>query len=107
MKKTLLVIACVLLLSGCGDVKLDSGEKAIVTFKEGGITAQELYDAMKETQGATTVTDLIDKYLLNKKYEETTEERNYINSTISSREKQSEEYKVDLETYASYYYGVN
>lgn len=107
MKKTLLVIVCILILSGCKDVKLDNGEKAIVTFKEGGITAQELYETLKEKDGATKTIDLIDKYLLDKKYEETTEERNYINSTISSIEKQAEEYQVDLETYASYYYGVN
>lgn len=107
MKKTLLVAICIILLTGCKSVKLDNGENAIVTFKEGGISAQELYDELKDAYGATKVVDLIDNFLLKDKYKSTSEEKDYVNQSVKSAQEAAEKYGVDLETYVSYYYGVS
>lgn len=107
MKKKLLIgLACLFLLVGCKSVKLDNGENAVVTFDEGGISSQELYNELKTLYGAETVTNLIDKYLLNKKYEETQEEKTYINQYVKQLKNTAKEAGTDLETYISLYYGI-
>ena len=45
MKKTILVLASILLLTGCS-TKLSNGENAVVTFKEGGISSNDLYKVL-------------------------------------------------------------
>ena len=44
-KKIFFVLACVFLLAGCNNVKLTNGENAVVTFTEGGISSDELYNS--------------------------------------------------------------
>ena len=79
MKKILIFCLCALLLTGCGDVKLENGENAIVSFNNGdGITAQDLYDELKEMYGVNHLVNLIDAKLLDLEYEETTEELEYV-----------------------------
>lgn len=106
MKKTLFLLLSILLITGCKDVKLESGENAIVTFKEGGISAQELYETLKETYGAEKLTDLIDSHLLNELYEETDEEKNYVKQSLSSAKAAAKEMNADFDLYVNYYYGV-
>lgn len=106
MKKAILVLACLFLLAGCSNVKLTNGENALVTFEEGGISSDELYETLKETYGAETVTNLIDKYLLDKKYETTSDETTYINQSLKTAKSSAESMGVSFELYATYYYGV-
>lgn len=106
-KKILLVLASVLLLAGCKEVKLDNGENAIVTFKEGGISANDLYEDLKSTYGAQKVMDLIDTYLLDKLYDETTDEKNYIKQNLKTVEDSAKSMNADLDLYLTYYYGVS
>ena len=47
-KKIFFVLTCVFLLAGCNNVKLTNGENAVVTFTEGGISSDELYNSLKE-----------------------------------------------------------
>ena len=47
MKKTFLLLLSLFLLAGCKDVKLTNGENALVTFKEGGISSDELYQELE------------------------------------------------------------
>ncbi len=104
--KTLVLIGCVILLAGCGGVKLDNGENAIVSFDEGGISAQDLYDVLKETYGAENVVNLIDKYLLEKKYKTTSDETKYVNQSVDTVNEAITKYNTDFDTYVYYYYGV-
>lgn len=108
MKKKILLIACAMLLvTGCGkDVKLVNGENAIVTFKEGGISSNQLYDALKETAGAEKIMNLIDAHLLDLKYDETEEEKSYVSQKLKSVKEAAGEMGASLEMYLSYYYGV-
>lgn len=110
MKKTLKIfcfLSLALILCGCKDVKLNNGENAIVTFDDGGISAQDLYDSLKETYAQEQIVDIIDSYLLNKKYETSTEENKYVNNAVKTAKKQAEEYNTDFETYVRNYYRVN
>ena len=105
MKKTFLVLASILLLTGCS-VKLSNGENAVVTFKEGGISSNDLYKVLKDNYGAKYLMDLIDSKLLKELYKTDNSETNYINQNIKSAKKQAEELNADFDTYLSYYYGV-
>ena len=105
MKKILIFCLCALLLTGCGDVKLENGENAIVSFNNGdGITAQDLYDELKEMYGVNYLVNLIDAKLLDLEYEETTEELEYVQQIIDSVKSESGDEFID---YIEYYYGVN
>ena len=105
MKKILIFCLCALLLTGCGDVKLENGENAIVSFNNGdGITAQDLYDELKEMYGVNHLVNLIDTKLLDLEYEETTEELEYVQQIVDSVKSESGDEFID---YIEYYYGVN
>lgn len=106
-KKVVLIICAMLLMTGCGkDVKLVNGENAIVTFKEGGISSNELYDVLKNTYGAEKIMNLIDEHLLEEIYDETDEEKNYIKQNVKSVKDAASEMGASYEMYLSYYYGV-
>lgn len=110
MKKNLKLFICLALLfgvTGCKSVKLDNGENAIVTFKEGGISANDLYKEMKSTYGAEKVMNLIDSYLLDKLYDETSEEKEYIKQNVKTVKESAESMGADLDLYLNYYYGVS
>ena len=105
MKKILIFCLCALLLTGCGDVKLENGENAIVSFNNGDrITAQDLYDELKEMYGVNYLVNLIDAKLLDLEYEETTEELEYVQQIVDSVKSESADEFID---YIEYYYGVN
>ena len=106
-KKILLVICAMLLITGCKkDVKLVNGENAVVTFKEGGISSNELYNVLKEDQGAEKIMDLIDTFLLDKLYDETDEEKKYVSQNVKSIKDAAKNMGVEYETYLKYYYSV-
>lgn len=105
-KKLLIIFACLLFVSGCKDVKLKNGENAIVTFKEGAISSDDLYNLLKERYSSEVITDLIDSYLLNKKYESSSEEKSYVNQGVKTIEASAEEASTTLETYIKLYYGL-
>lgn len=106
-KKILVLLAILFFVSGCKDVKLENGENAIVTFTEGAISSQDLYDLLKTRYGKEVITDLIDSYLLNKKYETTNEERSYVSQGVKTIESSAKSANTTLETYISLYYGLS
>ena len=73
IKKSLLVLACIVLLAGCGkDVKLKNGENAIVTLKDGAISSDDYYKELKKANSAQVLRNMIDKKLLDSLYEQFT-----------------------------------
>lgn len=106
-KKIFILLISILLLSSCGSVKLNNGENAVVTFKnDEGISVQELYEVLKENYGASYLIDMIDTFLLEKKFDNTTEETQYVDQAISSVKASAESYDMDYLTYIKNYYGV-
>ncbi len=107
-KKLLLGLICVLALSACGHVKLSNGENAIVEFKDAeGISSDDLYKELKNNYGRDTLINMIDSKLLNTLYETSNEETTYINQVVKNTKDTASNMGVDVETYLSYYVGVN
>lgn len=103
-KRFLLILLCAFLVTGCG-VKLENGEEAIVSFKDGdGISAQEYYDLLKDKYGVVDLIDLIDTKLLENEYDVTDEEKSYINQIVSSIKSEAGDSYLE---YIQYYYGVS
>ncbi len=70
-KKIVLLGLCVLLLGGCGEApKLQNGEDAVVTMKDDGISADDLYKELKNSMGLEALINLIDKTILEKEYKD-------------------------------------
>jgi len=70
-KKLLTIGACTLLLSGCGSIPtLSDGSQAVVNFKEESlsISANELYEKMKESYALDTMITIMDTKVLEKEY---------------------------------------
>ncbi|MBQ3141917.1 MAG: peptidylprolyl isomerase [Bacilli bacterium] len=108
-KKLGILLICLLFIGGCTEAKLIDGEEAIVTFNEKedeGITAEELYSKLKEVYGINHLVDMIDTYLLEKEYEETDEEKNYVNQILSSIKDSAKTNNYNYEDYIKATYGV-
>ena len=105
MKKILIsTLAVLLLLTGCRQTpKLENGKEKVVSFKEGGISVDELYDEMKSQYALSILLDMIDTRILTEKYEETSEEKESI-----EYQKQNDQtyysllYSSTYQTYQSY-----
>lgn len=113
MKKYLIFSLTVLILiTGCKSVpKLEDGKEMVVNLSEGGISVDDLYNEMKEKYALNIMLDMIDTKILDKKYDETDAEKEYI-----SLQKQSDEsyynilYKSQYSTYEQYLkarYGIS
>lgn len=66
MKKKIMILgACSLLLCGCGKIpKLQNGDEAVVTFKDGQmISVNDFYEEIKNNFGLKTLVNMIDKYV--------------------------------------------
>ena len=68
-KKVFLIILSAFLLAGCGKVPtLKDGKEAVVTFSDGGISTEELYERIKDTYGLEALVTLSDTYVLEKEF---------------------------------------
>lgn len=109
-KKIGILLICLLFLGGCSEAKLIDGKEAIVTFNEKedeGITAEDLYTVLKETYGIEHLVDMIDTKLLDKEYEETDDEKSYINQVIKSVKDYASQNNTEYLTYIKSAYGVD
>lgn len=88
MKKILRGLLCltmVLAVAGCGEVpKLKNGEEAVVTFKDSSknISAEKLYEALKEKYGIDRLIDMVDTIILDEKYKPNEAEKAAVESQI-------------------------
>ncbi len=113
MKKIMIpVLAVLLLVTGCKSIpKLENGKEKVVSFKEGGIAVDDLYNEMKSKYALNILLDMIDKKITDEKYEITDEEKEYIENQNSSEKTYYEIlYKNSYSTFEQYIrarYGVN
>ena len=86
MKKILIpTLAILLLITGCKQVpKLENGKEKVVSFDEGGIAVDDLYDELKSKYGLDILLNKIDTEITSMKYETTDEEKNYIENQKNS-----------------------
>lgn len=91
MKKKIVVLAlCLIMISGCGKKipTLSNGDEAVVTLKEGTkISANDLYNELKNNYALEALISMIDKQILEEKYSDKKEEANeYAESTLTQLE---------------------
>ena len=99
MKKKIIIMACaVVLLAGCGNPKLQDGKEVVASIKDKNITAEELYEELKDKYGTDVLINLIDEYIADKEVPTTDEINQKVNEQYESQKKQNEEYyKIDFE----------
>ena len=70
-KKIFLIVLSAFLLVGCGKIPtLKNGEQAVVSFSDGGISADELYEEIKNTYGLEALVTMSDTYVLEKEFKD-------------------------------------
>lgn len=100
MKKTLLTLGvCVLVLGlvGCGKTPtLKNGEEIVAEVNGKKFTAEDLYEKLKSQGGETTLTNMIDEFILNEEVETDEDAKTYAESQIESYKSSYESYGQDF-----------
>ena len=87
--------------------KTSKGNEIIATINGKTITADELYETLKEDHGTDSLINLIDTYIANKEIEITEENKEYVQETVDYYKEYAEYYGVDLATFLANYVGLN
>lgn len=108
MKKILISLCLVLLfITGCGKVpKLKNGQEAVVSLKGDDISVDSLYNKLKEKYAVSVLIDMIDKQILDKKYETTDEETDDIKTKIAQMRAQYDNDETQFLNAIQQYFGV-
>ncbi len=70
-RKLFLLVLSAFLLAGCGKIPtLKNGEEAVVSFADGGISTEELYEEIKNTYGLEALVTMSDSYVLEKEFKD-------------------------------------
>ena len=107
-KKLFLITLSLFLLCGCGKIpKLKNGEEAVITFKNGDkISANDLYNELKEDYALDATINLMDKKILESEFKSKAEDaKKYAEDTIKSMKESygsEEELLKAIQTYTSY-----
>ena len=87
MKKKVMLVLCFALLfvSGCGKVPvLKNGEEVFVQINGKNVSANDIYNELKDMYGTSVMMDIIDKILLEEKYPDSDEIKDYVDAQISN-----------------------
>ena len=107
MKKKILIISlCSILLicSGCkSKVELKDGKEVIAKVKGKDITAEELFDKLKENYGSTVLINMIDEYIVNKEIKDDSEAIEYAKAQVESMKSQYKQAGYDWDTVLTQY----
>lgn len=105
IKKAILLVIVLGLMTGCGTAKLSDGKESVVTFKDNaGISAETLYEKLKDKHGVEVLVNIIDTELLSKEYSKTDSEQDYVDNMFNSYKKQ---WGDNFKSYMAYYFGVS
>ncbi len=82
-KVILLVCICLFLCTGCGKVpKLSNGDDVFVSVNGKNLSANDMYNELKEKYGVDVLIELVDKIILEEKYEENDDLKEYVDAQI-------------------------
>lgn len=107
MKKFKIITSLLLtsmILTGCGNSKLEDGKELVLEMDGIKLSANDFYTKLKDKYGIATLVDQMDMSLLEKEYETSAEMKTQIESQILSVKEQS---GSDFNQAIKYYYGVN
>lgn len=106
MKKKLLILSICLcaLLTGCGEIpKLKNGEEVVAEIKGKKISANDLYEELKEQGGKTTLLQIIDNYIISQEVKDNSEAKeyakNYLEQLKAYYENAGQDFKSMLSSY--------
>lgn len=89
---------------GCGAIPtLKNGEQLVASLDKGGVSADSLYEKLKDKYGAEEFVNLLDTEILNQKYKETDEEKEYLNNQIDELKSSAKENNISYDDLLSYY----
>lgn len=102
--KICVIAALMVGVVGCGAIPtLKNGEQLVASLDEGGVSADSLYTKLKEKYGAQEFVDLLDTEILNNKYEETDEEKEYLTDQVNDLKSSAKENDISYDDLLSYY----
>lgn len=87
--------------------KTSKGEEIVATIKGKKVTADALYEQLKESYGADALINIIDTYIADKEVEITKEHKEYVEEVVDYYKEYAEYYGVDLATFLASYVGIN
>lgn len=108
MKKKIMILgACSMLLCGCGKIpKLQNGEEAIVTFKDGQmISVNDFYEEIKNSFGLQTLVNMINKYVYESELPSQKDSANAYADAYISQMKENYDSEAQLLQIIQSYYG--
>ena len=98
-KKILSIIACTLLLTGCGKIpKLENGEEVIAELDGKSFTANDLYKDLKNSYGASFLVNMIDNHIAEQEIETDDAAKDYAKTELENLKYQYELYQMDFES---------
>lgn len=99
-KKLLLISLCSFLLvcTGCKkEVELKDGKQVIASVKGKKITAEDLFDDLKDKYGAAAITEMIDTYIVSKEVKDSKEAKEFADAQAKSMRQQYEAAGYDFD----------
>lgn len=87
--------------------KTSKGKEIVATIKGKKVTADDLYEELKENYGTDALINIIDTYIADKEVEITDEHKKYVDEVVDYYKDYAEYYKVDLATFLANYVGLN
>lgn len=102
------VLFAVLIFALCGKKvpKTSDGKEIIASISGKNITADELYEKLKEENGTDILLDIIDSYISDKEVKFTDEDNEYVDEVVEYYKSYAEYYGVDFKTFLSNYVGI-
>ncbi len=85
-KKLAIAGVCIitLLLTGCGSPALKNGEEVVASVKGKKITANDLYEELKDQGGSSVLTNMLDEFIVNKEVKTDDDAQTYADSQYES-----------------------
>lgn len=87
--------------------KTKNGDEIVATVNGKTITANDLYDALKEGNGTDTLINLVDSYIADKEVTITKENEDYVQEVVDYYKDYADYYGVDLATFLANYVGLS
>lgn len=97
-KKLLSIIACTLLITGCGKIpKLENGEEVVAELDGKSFTANDLYEDLKTSYGTSNLVNMIDNFIADKEIETDDSAKEYAKTELENLKYQYELYQMDFD----------
>ena len=106
VKVTASALAICLLVTGCGNNAELKDNNTVVKTDEGKITADQLYESLRDKYGISVLVDMIDHQLFDEKYETDETEEETINAQIEQMKSQYNNDEEAFQAAITQYLGV-